>query len=323
MPVPLWTGDWMQWELFGGIAADRELLVAAYDRARLVGVLPAKPVDYHYRGDRFRGTFGSYFSVHPDYENHGVPLKLQIEQRRRHRRLGYPCNTGFVYVGSDVAKGKDFWLKQSKLVMPIRKIGLWARPLDHTVVSRFELSRRDRWGTHLLRCLHPAPKDHASRIGLRPYQEGDLHTCLRLAQAWSDTAEFGHCWDRPTLSRQLQFKDVVRTLVVERAGRVAGFVTYGVLELLGRRPLTAGVIDFLCLDALPFADRKRALSTVLFEMRRAGVHVALALRSSCLAKFPMLANGFIPLPREYWYVAQMMGQSMLDAPIRRLCVQWR
>ena len=323
MPVPLWYPEFLEWELLRDDHADRRFLVAAYDRQRLVGVLPARPARFHLHGQPVSGTWGSFFGVDPEYENQGVSLKLDLEQRRRHRDHQAQVFMGYVYLGSQVAKGKEYWLRQ-RSVKIIGKLGLWARLIDHQAVSDFEFSRRDRWATRALGWFQGPPRNAANAEGIRPFRPADLPECLKLAQQMSADAEFGYEWNEGSLLRQFAFGQVARTLVAEVSGHVAGFLSYCRLQFLGRRTITAGVIDFLSLGGLSSRMQQDLLRSALCEMAEAGCHVALLLRVSGYPALPLRRAGFIRQPAEYYYVAQSMGADLFSAgPPRRLHVHWR
>jgi hypothetical protein len=322
MAVPLWSPSFLEWELLGDDHAQREFLVAAYDRTKLVGVLPARPARYQLNGRPVSGTWGSFFGVDPEYENEGVSLKLNLEQRRRHRLHGAEVLMGFVYVGSSASMGKDFWLKQRSLKI-IRKLGLWARLIDHRAVSDFEYSARDRWATRAFGWFQGPPKPPHDRAGIRPFRREDLADCLRLARALAGSAEFGYEWSEAALLRRLSHGNVPRTLVAEEQGRVAGFLNYCHLELLGRRKVTAAVIDLLSLGELSARRQKDLLRATLCQMADEGCHLALLLRISGYPVWPLTAAGFIAQPAEHYYVAQSMGRDLFTAPVRQLHVHWR
>ena len=321
-PVPIWPQRLFDWELFGDDLAAREYLVAAYDGGRLVGVLPAKPVGFQLHGRPVAGTWGSFFSVEPEYETRGVSLKLSLEQRRRHRDRGADIFMGFVYLGSSVAKGKEFWLRQ-KSVRILSKVGMWARLIDHRAVSDFEFSSRDRWATRLLGWVQNPPRAPSDAQGIRAYHTDDLADCLRLARRVSASADFGYDWTAAALSRQLNYRDVARTLVAEAEGRVEGFVNYCLVDVEGRRNITTAIIDLMSIEGLSPGSQRNLLRGALAQMAAEGAHVALLLRIAGYPARPLVATGFIPQPAEYYYVAQAMGPEVFTGPVNRLHVHWR
>ncbi len=322
MPVPDWRSDFLEWELLGDDHAAREFLVAAYDGSRLIGALPARPVRFHLRGRPVAGTWGSFFAVDDGYENQGVSLKLNLEQRRRHRDHGAQIFTGYIYVGSSASMGKEFWLRQ-RSVKVLGKVGLWARLFDHRAVSDFEFSCRDKWATRALGWFQGPPRPPRDAGAIRPFRPADLGDCLRLATHLSHSAEFGYEWNEASLLRRLHHGDVPRTFVAEAEGRVAGFLNYCHLNLMGRRTITAGLIDLLSIDGLTAAMQQNLLRTALCRMVEEGCHVALLLRLAGYPARPLLGAGFVPQPAEHYYVAQTMGSDPFDAPVRSLHIHWR
>jgi len=321
MPLIDWSADFLEWEVLAD--PSRHYVVAAYDGTKLVGLLPTVPQRFSLLGQEIDGTWGSYFSVDPDYAQHGVSLKLNLELRRRHRQRQAVLTTGHVYLGAAVAKGKDFWLKQPKTIQPVRKLGLWARPLDHRAVSRFELSRRDAVGVRMLGLVQRTPRPADPADGIRDFQTGDLADCLRLVNDQGRAAELGYLWDDVALLRRLKYKDVAHTLVAEYRGRVAGLVNYCRLKIMGRAPIEAGVIDMLAVDQLPRPLARKLIRTALAQMAAQGVHTALALRISSFPWRHLMATGFVALPADSMYVAQPIGLKLDCWKLRRMMVHWR
>ncbi len=322
MPVPLWSAPFFEWELLSDESACRDFLVAAYDKSRLVGILPARRVQFHLGDRRIAGTFGSFFSVAPEYDGQGVSLKLHLEQRRRHRERGVPLSTGFVFLGSALAMGKEFWFRL-RTVKVVSRMGMWVRLMDHRAVSRFECSRRDGWASRFVGLFQGPPRPADDAIGIRPFRDSDLPECLRLANGISAAADFGLIWDERSLSRQLSFHALPRTIVAEQEGRVKGFANYFPLDLLGHETVRAGVIDVLSIAELPFARQKDLLRATLTRMHAEGCHLALLLRVPGYARRLMYGTGFVPQPSDYWYVNETIGPDSAVPETRRIHVVWR
>jgi hypothetical protein len=322
MAYSAWSGGFFDWELFFCGKGGRDLLIAAYDGTRLVGALPGRRVDYHWRGEPVTGSCCSYFSVEPEYDSHGVSLKLWLEQRRRHRDRQLALMMGYLIVGSKAALGKEFWLRM-KMTNIVSKLGLWARIIDHSAVAHFLKSRDDSIATRVLGCFQDSPREPSSREGIRPFGEADLSDCLRLTSRLSESADFGIVWDRELLSRQLSFKGVPRTIVAEHDGKVGGFVNYFHLELIDRREVRAGLIDLLSVEGLPPQKRRNLVQTALKQMTDEGCHLALLLRVAGQSNGVLWRTGFVPQPREYCYVSQAMMPDAPSPKTRRLHVTWR
>jgi len=311
MPVWLWTGPFLEWDLFSDQPGARDFLVAAYDGTRLVGAHPAKPVQFHWRGEKVFGTAGAYFSVDPEYQSQSVSLKLVLEQRRRHRERDALYDMGYLIMGAQAAMGKDFWLRL-KTMQVVSKLSVWTRMIDHRALTEFSISARDRWGSKLMGLMQGRPKPPADPSSIRPYRDADLHDCLELSRELSQAADFGIVWDDVSLARQLAFPNVPRTLVFEREGRVRGFVNFSKQPFWGRRQILVGMIDLLCVQQLNARQTRDLLRAALVEIAEAGCHVATLLGGRGVPIGSLLRTGFIEeLPADYLYVAQAMTP---DAP---------
>jgi hypothetical protein len=322
MPFAVWTPEFLAWELDDS-PQTRELNVAAYDGARLVGVLPAKPMRFHVQGQTIDGSWGSYFSVDPDYESQPVSLKLNLEQRRRHKERGLKVNMGYVFTGYAVARGQEFWLKQDKFIKPVRRMGMWVRLLDPAAVGRFSMSKIEVLGTHLSRLVLGPPRPPRRPAAIRPFAPGDAAACTALLDAAGRRADLGYAWDETLAARQLGYTAATRTLVAEHEGRVAGLINYCPLRLLGRTEITAGVIDFLETQGLPLRTAIDLVRAALQDMRSRGMHMAMALRISSMPFWPLARTAFTMMPSEYWYVAQPINFELPNWRLRKLNVHWR
>lgn len=322
MAVPLWSGPFMEWELFSDEPGARDFLVAAYDGGRLVGALPSKPVRLHWRGQPLSGSFGSFFAVDPAYEKQAVSLKMVLEQRRRHRDRAAPLFTGYLIRGDSAALGQQFWLRLREMHV-VGKTGLWVRMINHRVMSEFLYHPFERRAARVLGWFQrrPRPLIHPGRI--RPYREADLADCLRLANELSRAAEFGLVWDETTLGRQLSYKSFPRTLVAEHRGHVAGFVNYFRQAYLGRGEMLAGVIDLLSVSELSPAGRRRLLRAALSQMAADGCHAALFLQVAGQPGLLLTRAGFVPETPQYDYVIQSMTPDAPTIKTRRLHALWR
>ncbi|MCE9545311.1 MAG: hypothetical protein K8T25_07320, partial [Planctomycetia bacterium] len=265
VPVVLWTPDMLEWEL-ADLPATRNYLVAAYDGARLVGFIGARPMKLHFRGEVIDGSWGSYFTVDSEYEKQPVALQLNLELRRRHRERGAKLSMGFVYQGFKESRGQDFWLRQPKLVKPVRQLGFWARPLDFKAVADFSFHKLDAIASRLGGVVLGKPWPPRANSNIRAFTAADAAPCAALLDAKSRQCDLGYVWDAALAARQLQFKDVSRTFVAEQDGRVAGLINYFPLEIVGKRSIVAGVIDFMAVDELPGSQAVDLVRTALADM---------------------------------------------------------
>ena len=130
-------------------------------------------------------------------------------------------------------------------------------------------------------------------------------------------------WDESTLRRQLSYQGFPRTLVAEQEGRVAGFVNYFPLRYLGRSEVLAGVIDFLCVEDLSAAERRRLVRAAMCQMADEGCHLCLFLRTTWHPYFLFLWTGFLSQPPEYQYIVQLMSPGAPRIQTRSVHAIWR
>ena len=126
------------------------------------------------------------------------------------------------------------------------------------------------------------------------------------------------------ISRQLLFKDVAKTTVVEHQGRVAGLVNAVYLDIFGRTEERFGLIDLLAFDAaLPHRRRVALLRTVLYQMQEDGLAGSFMLRGSSYGRRAMIRAGFFPMFPEYSLVAIKNREDVRVDKVRRVFHLWR
>ncbi|MGD9634466.1 MAG: hypothetical protein AB7G28_16430 [Pirellulales bacterium] len=327
MPFPRWSPEFLEWELDDSRRA-RELIVAAYDAGRLVGVLPARPIRFHIQGQIVEGSWGSYFSVDPDYEHQPVSLKLHLEQRRRHRAHGLQVNFGYAFTGYAAGRGQGFWLNQPKLVKPVCHLGTWVRALDPAAVARFSMNRFETLGLQLARLVLRPPRPPRSSSAIRPFTPADAPACAALLDEVSRRADIGYAWDETLALRQLGFAPATRTLVAEHESAaqersVVGLINYCDLTFIGRTPINVGLIDFLETSQLPHRTAVDLVRAALADMHVRGLHLAMALRTTSMPFWPLARTAFTMIPAEYQYVAQPIDLDLPTWQLRRLHVHLR
>ena len=328
MAMPVWSEDFFQWDLFRDEPEDREFLVAAYDGTKLVGVLPCRPIQCRLQGEPVLGTFGSYFSVDPDYETEGVAMKLNLEQIRRHRQHDAKFLLGFVYLGSSAAQGKEFWLRQPRTMNVVAKLGHSIRIFDHHAVRRFERSTFNKLGLQLLGAFQPSPRARDTEK-VRAFEDSDLANCLTLAEELTERAEFGLAWNESSLLRQLSYGTVSHTFVAIENDQLAGFLNYHKVQLVRtdqqqQDSITAGMIDLVNVEHLSMRTAVQLFNTALNHMQHSGCHLARLLRLSGGPKAALLRTGFLKHPADHYLTIQEMAPSFrFPEMIERLHVTFR
>lgn len=323
MPVPLWSPAYFCRELFSVDDDSRDYLVAAYDGGKLVASHPVRRLRILLHGEEKEATWGSYLTVDPEYRRQGLAIKMQEEQERRHRKRGAVVNLGFLYTRTARSLGRKFWLKAPKGTTRVQKLGVWARPLDHPAVSRFETYPIDAFGTRLMSLFQGPPQGPADMTGIRPYRESDLDECSTLIRKRSEEVDLGYLWSRNEVRRFLEYGDLAGTVVLERERRIAGLVNYFRLGFLGRCEIDVGVLDLVAFGNLPEKDRLRLLQATLHRMASEGLKAAMMLRGSWYSWRTFWAAGFFPMPPEYVYVGTRMSQEVRVENVRRVHAVWR
>ena len=106
--TPVWSREYLNWQFFDNPHAERDYMLAAYDRGRMVGALLA--VDGRFRaGDHiFRGSWGSWLTVDPEYRIQFIAPQLVAAMCERHVAHGSRLIMGYGYPAG-AGMSIEFW----------------------------------------------------------------------------------------------------------------------------------------------------------------------------------------------------------------------
>lgn len=300
-PIPIWSPEFFDWALLAGRPEASHYLIGAYNGARLVGTLFAEEFMFRVRGELIRGSGGSWLSVSRECTGHFVAQRMWNELAKRHLEREARFMLGWTYRSTAALDGQLFW-KRASTMEAIDEMGYWVRVLDHRAVARWEPARSSALLVAAAGLVQRPPSLRADTQGIRAYKESDLPWCLQLLDSRSRTLDLSIAWTSERLARQLMYKNIPRTLVAEHGDAVAGFINYYPLDMLGRHPLRAAVIDLLVTGSLDGRATKRLLAAALARMREDKVAVALLSRVRNRPVCALLVNGFVPLPAQLTFI---------------------
>ncbi|MFY1827284.1 GNAT family N-acetyltransferase [Myxococcus fulvus] len=281
----------LDWWLFANPLATPEYRLGAYVRGKLAGVLFAEPLRLRLGGQDVEGTYGSWLSVDPAFRGERLGQKLVEEMGARQRERGAALMLGCVGLGS---VGERFW-KRTEHTRVFGSLGLWLHVFDPAAVARWASSAPERAFFSLVSRLPRRRPVDLDTHGIRPYRPEDLPACMALVQQSMEQVNLGYGYTAERLAHQLQFRDVPRTLVLERNGSVRGLVNSYALQMNARGALDISLIDLLALDAsVPREERKRFLRVAMRDMAARGAHCAAMVRSPCVPAGLMLGAGWVP-----------------------------
>jgi hypothetical protein len=315
MWFPLWDPAFMAWQLGG---PGGSLGVGVYDRDEPVACAFAVCHDLRVGAATVPITFSSWFALEPRYRLPRVALQLTAALRAQHLAAGKAFSLGVVS-GDPTSAAHRFWSMYAKAAPGdlrfLMRFGFWAKVLDPPGLARAGIHRWERLGAAAGTTVlgrSPWPSDPA----VRPYIGADLPACQALLERAAAPLDWSVAWQSPVLAAQLA-GDVPRTLVREKAGRVAALVNYHHARLQGRQPVRTAVVDLWAAEGLGFVDAARLMATACRAARKEGAQIMMCLRSDAMPGPVLLANGFLPLPRVDHLVAMFPGPAgMPTAPGR-------
>ncbi|NVJ02085.1 GNAT family N-acetyltransferase [Myxococcus sp. AM009] len=293
MGLTVWDERFFDWLLFSNPLADRDYLLGAYSKGKLVGAFLAEPAKIQLGQRQVDGTYGSWVSVAPENRGQGIGIKLSDTMRARHRERGAAITLGCVANGT---LGQGFWGRRSH-TRYLNGLGMWLHVFNTEKAVRWSLSVAERAFLTFTRPLHHRGFLAARTDGIRAYQPRDLSQCMALVQKMMRPVNLGYAYTSERLAHQLQFRDVPRTFVLERGGVIQGLVNYYTLQMTARGLLTTGLVDLLAFqDGLPFSEQRRLLWVAMQDMVTQDVDCAAMLRSPCTPAHLMLRSRWLPFP---------------------------
>ncbi|WP_136661020.1 hypothetical protein [Nitratireductor sp. XY-223] len=293
---PLWDADYLRGQIEAP-AADRELMVAAYDGGRLIGSFFAVPYRFNLRGESLRGTYSTCLMIDPAFR--GLTPYVIEKLRRRHRDNGYALSLGFV-MGGPGSGPHQCWTSYARAYPKncrfVADAGYWIRAFDPSVLDAESRAGQARADEQLAGRLSGGEVDPPPDTELRACREDDIDACLELLRAQAARADCSMDWDRQSLGRHLIGSANTDALVADRDGSAIGLVAMHRLPVWNERPVHGVVIDMLAADARDDQTRRLLLNGACAKAREAGAQIATALRSSMFRARVMIPAGFLPAP---------------------------
>jgi len=316
--VPQWTAEFLEWTLDWN---RRDHLVTAWDGSKLVGCLLANVYEMQYFGQRVKGTQCSYLTVDPEYRRRGIANLMADQQRKVNEREQIAFELGYLYTGNHRSMGPKFW-KKRHAANQIATTGFWVRNLDHQAVAAWTPDGLERFGAKCLSAFQRPPRPSQSGT-IRDFQPTDISSCRELVNEMSQQSQLAILWDDENLFRQLQYKDLARTLVWEQGQQVRGFINYCRLEFQARGVIPVGLIDVTSIQRLSVSEQIEMFNHALSEMAREGIKLVMLPRPGPVKVAPLLRSGFVPRFKDFFL--QMLPTSK-DFKLQRtksLNILWR
>ena len=305
--TPLWSREYLDWQFFDNPHAERDYMLAAYDQGSLVGAFLA--VDGRFRaGDRtFRGSWGSWLTVAPEYRTQFIAPQLVAAMCERHMAHGSRLIMGYGYPAA-AGMSIEFWQAFARAWPNVVSIGpaiaMWVRILNVKAVSRASLSWLDIVKYGALGGLGSWSRTDATDASIRPARAEDVPACLDLLQKATGSLAFSFVWEATRLAHQLCYGSVAQSLVATHDREVVAWINFHQLHLSGRERVPIGVIDHFVVPP-PHVARYGAalLRAALARMRARGDAAAIILNLPVWPKSSVIRCRFAPLHLGYRLVA--------------------
>jgi len=316
--VPLWTPEFFEWALDW---TDRDHLVTAWDGGKLIGSLLATSYEMQYFGQNVTATQCSYLTVDPEYRRQGVANLMVDHQHKANRRAQVAFELGYLYTGNRLSMGPSFWKKRQSSNL-IASNGFWVRNLDHQAVAGWTPDGLERLGARCLALFQSPPR--ASQGGtIRKFQVSDVTACRELINELSQQSELGILWNDENLSKQLQFKNLTRTLVWDQNQQIRGFINYCRLDFQAKGVIPVALIDLIAMQQLTSSEQVEMLNHALFEMAQEGIKLAMLPRPGQTKITSLIRTGFVPRIKDFVLQLQPTSDHFEINKTKSLNLLWR
>jgi len=301
MAFPLWSADYLRWQLRLDDSSARHHQLAAYTGGKLVGALLGLPSSFRTAAGVVSGQHGSWLSIDPAFRGQGMVGELTRERFRQQQEHGAGLIVGYRFVGSKHSLAER---PNPKKPDPTRafhgKLGFWARVLDATRAAAWNVSPLESALTRIGGPFTPNPPAKSFE-GIRPFAASDLTGCLAVLYRQAREKSLSVEWTESDLRHHLTGSPLSQTFVAESpAGEIRGLVNFHILPFLARTEEPVAVIDIIAQGELSWLDGDRLLNAALHRMREQGAILALKLRCGDAPWGTMLRTHFVPrLPDSY------------------------
>jgi hypothetical protein len=322
MAFPLWTPQYLAWQLDFANAEARENLLAAYCDGQLAGVL----LGWNFRCRRSDRTdpavLSSWLSVRPEFRGRGVVKALKVEQDARMQARGEGLIFAYRYFGSGYSLSKGPTTEQLQSGRwDSRRVGFWVRILSPLRASRWYPNKVQGWLTFLGAPFTRSPKPPHARHHVRRWTPADLGASAELLRSRPQLA-LTIDWDESSLGKHCG--SFAKCLVAEVDGVVKGLVTWHILNFVGSTQEPVAIFDIIAIEGLPSSTQRAILEAALHDMKQEGAVIALKLRTGDAPTWSMALTGFIPWFSDSFETLHTVASSpltpILDRPHH---VLWR
>lgn len=325
MAFPLWSADYLRWQLRLDDPSARHHQVAAYDGGRLVGALLGLPSSFRTPAGVVTGQHGSWLSIAPDCRGKGMVGQLTRERVRQQAEHGAGLVAGYRFFGSrhSLAERPDP-KKQDPSRSFHAKVGFWARVLDAPRAAAWNVWPLESVLTRIGGPFTPNPHVRSTgNLHIRPLADGDLRGCGELLDRKSKGLPLAVAWIEEDLRQQLTGSPLSKTFVADAGGTIRGLVNYHVLTFLGRTEERVAVIDIIAVDELSARDGDQLVQAALVQMQGEGAVLALKLRCGDAPWGTMLRTHFVPRLPDSYLVLQWIGTPQTIPRRSGLHLLWR
>ncbi|MCG6157119.1 GNAT family N-acetyltransferase [Rubinisphaera margarita] len=323
MVYPDWAGDFFRWQMRWDAPGSRRHMIAAYDEDRLIATLLGTSFPVRADNELIRGSIWSWMTIDPEYRGRGLATLLDRDRVRRLQDEQVDLIVSYRYFGSRHSLAEQPKKVQAKPKKFNRTVGLWVRVLDPRTVGRWSLKAVDGWMSRLSFPLAKVPGPGKLDSFIRRATEQDIPRCVELVREQTAGMPLTMAWDESTLRHQLLGSPLVTTLVLERSGAVEGFVSFHILDWVGRMSGKVGIFDLIVTDRLGSGAALALMNAAFRTMVEKGAILTVKVRTGDVPASLMWRCYFVPRPADSHLILQWVSLNREISSRSPIHLLWR
>lgn len=212
---------------------DKRHLVAAYRGDEIVAFCSHLPRTCRFQGKALRGVLSCLLVTRREFLRKGMALALINEALKLNQVYHYDFALLYLEPGHHSTLMIEKLKQAGQPVEWVKRMHVLGRVLDLDRVNACEgLKAWERAVIRLVRAHKPPPQNTGKCV--REYQPKDLDDCLSLLNQYQDRVRLARVFSREELAWELDYPQISKTLVYEKAGKVRGLINWAYHEHLGK-----------------------------------------------------------------------------------------
>ena len=272
---------------------DKRHLVAAYRGDEIVAFCSHLPRTYHFQGKDYRGVLSCLLVTRKEFLRKGMALALIDGALKLNQTYNYDFALLYLEPGHHSTIMIEKLRQSGQPVEWVKRMHVVGRVLDLGRVNACEgLKAWERAMIRLVRAHKPPPAKPCPAV--REYLPKDLDQCLSLLDQYKNQAGLARVFSRDELARELDYPEISKTLVFEKAGKVLGLINWAYHQHFGNTIERWAWVNHVAWPGLAGRERLDFVNAFLSYLKAADCVGALEWTKKYYSLSPLYRAHFFP-----------------------------